>query len=115
MANKMSFILSLFFLMQILAYAGDLSIVSTIYTTLDALSVSVSQLIAKEGAITDSIRTYVVSSCPKASIEAVGDDQVAFGEMLSYRLYMSYKPLIMSNKEMEISLVRGAVIGYLDP
>ena len=115
MANKLSFILSLFFLMQIIAYAGDLSIVSTIYTSLDALSVSVSQLIAKEGGISEKVKTYVVSSYENASIEAIGDSYIPFGEMLSYRLFVSYQPLIMSDKEMEISLVRGAVIGYLDP
>ncbi len=101
--------------MQIVAYAGDLSLVSTIYTSLDALSVSVSHLIAKEGGITESVKTYVLSSYPKASIEPIGDSIVPFGEMLSYRLYTQYQPLIMSDKEMEISLVRGAVIGYLDP
>lgn len=115
MANKLSFILSLFFLMQIIAYSGDLSIISMLYTTLDSISVNVSNQIASEGMITESIRLYVVTACDGANIEAIGDSAVGFGEILRFRIFKSYQPLIMSEKTMEISLVRSAVVGYLNP
>lgn len=115
MANKLSFVLSLFFLMQIIAFAGDLTIISTLYTTLDSLSVSVSHLIAKEGRINEEIREYVARYCPSCSLESLGEETVAFGETYLYRLSVAYNPLIMSKETMVISLTRGAVIGYMDP
>lgn len=115
MANKLSFILSLFFLMQIIAYSGDLSILSMLYTTLDSISVNVATQIASEGMITDEIRTYVVNACSGANIEAIGDCIVGFGEVFRFRIYKSYQPLIMSEQPMEVSLTRSTVVGYLNP
>lgn len=114
MANKLGFLLSLIFLMQIFAYSGDLMAISAIYTTLESLSVNVSYMISSKGEIDEEIIYYVQKSA-NASIEAIGDSYVKFGEALTFRLYKSYDPLIFQKEPMEISLVRSAVVGYLNP
>lgn len=114
MANKLGFLLSLIFLMQIFAYSGDLMAISSIYTTLDSLSVNVSYMISSKGKIDEDIILFVSESAG-ASIEAVGENYVKFGEALTFRLYKSYDPLIFQKEPMEISLVRSAVVGYLSP
>ncbi len=115
MANKLSFILSMFLLIQILAFSGDLFAIQMVYTNLDSLSISVSMLIASKGGITSDVIYFVEKSYQGAGIENLSDEEVKFGDPLSYRLYRSYNPLIFQKKAMVISVYRNAVIGYLSP
>ena len=111
MGYKLGFILSLVFVVQMFVIVGDLMAVQFIYTNLDALSVTVGQVISQKGEITDDV-VRLLENEANAKIEPVGDVTPMFGSLYEYKIYTSYDPYIIKNEPMEISIIRSVVIGY---
>lgn len=113
MAYKLGFLLSLFFVIQVIAYSGDVAAISMIHTSLDAVAVTASYEISLHSKITPEIVAYVKEEAD-ASIEQTGSGTVAFGQPLTFRVFRTYDPLIISSSIMTISVTRSAVIGYFN-
>lgn len=111
MSYKLGFLLSLFFVIEVVAYTGDMCAINGIYTKLDAISVTVSYQISLNQGLTDEIKEFVYKET-NANIEAI-DKNVAFGDTLRFKIYREYHSLIISKDPMVITVVRSAVIGYL--
>ena len=112
MASKLGFLLTLFFVMVVVAYAGDLCAVNAIYTRLDSVAVTAAYQIALQRGITNSI-TQFVSEEAGAMIESLNNGPVAFGDTFRFKIYREYQSLIISKEPMVITVTRSAVIGYL--
>lgn len=113
MASKLGFILSTLFVVQLFVLFGDLISVQTIYTNLDAVSVTAGQLIAVHGRITEEIERLVENETGGV-IEAITPDTAPFGSPYEYKLTKEYNPYIMSSEPLTITIVRSVVIGYFN-
>jgi hypothetical protein len=58
MASKLGFILTLFFLIQMVAYCGDLAALQALHSLLDAVSITAGKEIALEGSITPALVSH---------------------------------------------------------
>ena len=114
MVKRINALLSLFFFTLLFAFSSDLFLISAVYSSLDALSTSVAHQIAIEGKITPKIIEFVESSLSNAHIESIGPESVEFGSVLYFRLFEEYRPIIMNDQPMEISITRETTIGYLN-
>jgi hypothetical protein len=113
MAYKLSFLLSLFFVAQIMCYAGDLTAIQSIESLLDACALTVSEQIAIKGSITAEISLFVKEDA-KAGIVQITPGKPAVGQVLEFELRRDYVPLIIRDSTMTVSVRRSAVIGYID-
>ena len=111
MSYKVSFILSMVFVVMFFLLAGDMISLQYIYADLDAKSVNISYLISKHGSLDDA---FVQGIEERYHVDFVTADNYSplFGDEVTYVIAKSYHPLIMSNEEMKVSLQRTTVIGY---
>ncbi len=110
MGSKIGFILSLLFVVQLFAIGGDMMSIQFIYTNLDALSITVGNIISKSGGINDEVINLVKEE--NASIEPIGDVSPLIGSVYKYKIFKDYDALIIDNKTMEIAVCRSVIIGY---
>ncbi len=113
MAYKLGFLLSLFLVVQMMAFAGDLCGLQAVQSLLDACAITAGQKIALEGGITPAIVSFVESEA-HASIAKRSEGNPAVGEIFVYEIYRPYDPLIIQDSEMTVRVVRSTVIGYID-
>lgn len=113
MASKLGFILSLFFVIQIMAYAGDLASLQAIHALLDAVSITAEKEIAIQGGITPKIISMVAEDCG-GKIYAITTTSPQVGEVYEFALERQFKPLVISASLMTVTIKRSAVIGYID-
>lgn len=113
MGSKIGFLLSLLFAVQIMAYAGDLSMVQMIHSSLDACAVSAGKMIAIEGKISSGVISFVRSAA-KANILPITSQSPQVGKIYEFKVFRSFQPLVISSTPMTITIHRSVVIGYLD-
>ncbi|MBQ1879538.1 MAG: hypothetical protein VZR76_03745 [Candidatus Enteromonas sp.] len=113
MSYKFSLLLSMFFLVQVFLYAGDLACIESIHSQLDAISLTASYQISMQGGLNDSIAKFVYEEA-KAKIYYTDDKQSykAYGESVSFYVSRDYIPFVISDKAIAITVRRSAVIGY---
>ncbi len=111
MSYKISFILSMVFVCMFFLFSGDMISLQFIYSDLDAKSVTISYLISDHGSLDDNFISYIED---KYSVEFVSADNYSplFGDEVTYVIAKLYKPLIMSQDVMVVSIKRTTVIGY---
>lgn len=111
MSYKISFILSMVFVAMFFLFAGDMICLQYIYSDLDAKSVNISYLISKHGSLDKPFLSYIED---RYNIDFVSADNYSplYGDEVTYVIAKDYHPLIMSNKDMKVSLKRTTVIGY---
>ena len=111
MSYKIGFILSMVFVVMFFLFAGDLISLQFIYSDLDAKSVTISYLISEHGSLDNS---FINSIEAKYGIDFVTADNYSplFGDEVTYVIAKQYKPLIISQDEMTLSIKRTTVIGY---
>jgi hypothetical protein len=113
MAYKLGFLLSLFFVAEVLAFSGDLACLSTIKTSLDAVAVIASYDISLHQGISNELISLVDEEA-HAKIRRIGDGVLALGDTLVFEVYRDYSPLVISQSMMTVSVTRSAIIGYLN-
>ena len=112
MSYNLSFMLSLFFLIPMLLFSGDLVCIQSIQNHLDSFALTVAYEISMEGEISQEIEE-LVSNELGAEIYCVDNCRGGhFGDTVTFVLAKEYTPFIMSDKPMKISVRRTAVIGY---
>ena len=111
MSYKISFILSMIFVVMYFMFAGDMISLQFIYSDLDAKSVTISYLISENGTIDKKFIRYVEN---KYDVTFVSIDNIhpLFGDEVTYVIAKDYKPLMMSKDVMTVSIQRTTVIGY---
>ena len=111
MSYKVGFILSMIFVVTFFLFAGDLVSLQFIYSDLDAKSVTISYLISSHGKLDSG---FISDIEDRYGIDFVTADNYSplFGDEVTYVIAKKYKPLIMSQDEMNVSIKRTTVIGY---
>ena len=92
-------------------FASDMISLQFIYSDLDAKSVTISYLISENGVIDSEFIHYVEGKY--GIIFAYADNyNPRFGDEVTYIISKDFKPIIMSNNKMTVSVERTTVIGY---
>ena len=113
MASKLGFILTLFFLIQMVAYCGDLSALQALHSLLDAVALTAAKSIAIEGSITAKVSAMVERDCG-GRIYPLSEATPQVGEVYPFAIERSYESLILSPTSMMVTVKRSTVIGYRD-
>ena len=92
-------------------FAGDMISLQFIYSDLDAKSVTISYLISEHGSLEAD---FIDAIERKYQIDFVTADNYSplFGDEVTYVIAKQYKPLVMSQDMMTVSVKRITVIGY---
>ncbi len=110
MAYKLGLMLSMVFLISVMLLGGDIIAVSSIHSSLDALSLVISRNIGRDG---------YVSSLTKALADEHGAILIyqsnripAVGESLTFLLQKEYATMVLSKDPLMITVKRTAIVGY---
>lgn len=111
MSYKISFVLSMIFVVMFFLFAGDMISLQFLYSDLDAKSTTISYLISEHGTLDNEFISYIED---KYEVDFVYADnyQPLFGDEVTYVIAKSYKPLVMGKEVMTVSVERTTVIGY---
>lgn len=110
MASKIGVMLSLLFFFYAFLFASDFVMIQLTYTSLDALSTTVSYRISKSGEINDELAQFVKEEI-NGDIKPVGaSSSYEEGSMLGYYLIKEYKPIAYDSEPLTIKIKRYAVI-----
>ena len=112
MSYKLGLLLSIAFMMSVLLFSGDLLNVAIIKNSFNALSVTVSYRIAKDGTITSNTDALIQSYDATLRLEEGQREAFRIGDTVTYFLEKRYTPFILRKEEMVLSVRRSAVIGY---
>jgi len=110
MASKLGFLLSLFFLVQVLAYSGDMYCLQVIHASLDAVALQAGYQISRSNGLTPEIEQYVFEAAG-ASIRSLSTEAY-FGAEYRFVVSKSYSPMIVKSQPMVVSVTREAILGY---
>lgn len=111
MSYKMGLLLSLTFVIQLFVFACDMISIQFIHSNLDAKAVTIGYLIAERGLIDDSFISSIESRY-NITFACESNCTPRFGDVLEYKISMTYDPLIISGETMTIYIKRSTVIGY---
>jgi hypothetical protein len=111
MSYKLGLLLSFFFMIQVLLFAGDLACIESVHSELDAVAVTASYQISMSGKITNATRTFVYQEA-KAFVWQLSGENAKMGESITFLVYRDYTPFIVSKDAMRISVRRTAIVGY---
>ena len=110
MASKIGVMFSLIFFFYAFLFASDFVMIQLTYTSLDALSTTISYRISKTGEINDDLKKFVKEEI-NADIKPVGASaSYEEGSMLGYYLIKEYKPIAYDSEPLELKIRRYAVI-----
>jgi hypothetical protein len=111
MGYKVGFVLSLLLVVELFVLAADVFTAQTIYTNLDAVSVTAGNIISSKGEITDDLRKYVYDQTG-GEITAVGDETPLYGSVYTFKISKEFNPINKFTEKSNITVVRSVVIGY---
>ena len=110
MAYKLGLLLSMVLVMSVMLLGGDIICVSSIHSSLDALSLVVSRSIGREGAISDALKETIASH--GADFTYDGPKVPCVGERIDFSLSKEYQSFVLSKETMKITVKRTAIVGY---
>lgn len=113
MSSKLGLVLSMLFVSIFFAFGIDLIAVQVIYSDLDAKSVAISYKISKYGTVNEEVKNNIEQTYG-VTFRCVENCSPLFGDTVTYVISKDYKPVIIKNELMTISIKRNAVIGYLN-
>jgi hypothetical protein len=111
MGNVLGTILSLALFIPSFLFGADLIVIQNSLTKLEAVAATISYRISQKGKIDQEIVDYVRSE----SLDIVCVENCSatpIGEVITYRLLKSYKPLFISKDEINIVITRTTMVGY---
>lgn len=113
MSSNLGLLLSMFILIPMLLFSGDLACLSALHSELDAVALSAGYQISMAGSLTKEISDFVYEECG-GSIYYVGDyANPRFGDAIVFEVSREYKPFVIDDDYMTVAVRRTAVIGYL--
>ena len=117
MSNQLALILSLPFLLGILLFGTDIVLILSIYSSIDAISTTVSYKIATNGVddkgnVDKSIDNYLNTNMGAYLIKGDTTKTVYYeGDLYPYYLIKEYKPFVISASVIKVRIKRYAVLG----
>lgn len=112
MAYKLAFLLSLFYVAEIMCYGGDLCRLQSLYSTMDAVCVLAGEKIARSWNLTSEVQAYVANALPNGTIESLTPAPYAEGDIYTFKVISLYDPLVIKKEPFTVTIVRSIVLGY---
>lgn len=112
MGSKLGFLLTLFFIVEVIAYSGDLYSIQAIHSLLDSTALTVAKKVSLDGYVTKETMDLIVKN--NATIKVETTKTMRPGDIFIFTLQRNYEPLIMSQSTMTVTVTRSTVVGYLD-
>lgn len=110
MGYNLGLLLSMTFMMAVMLLSGDLVNMSQVHSFLDSIALTVSYKIQNEGVLSDSTKSFVIEH--GANITVLNTETPSFGEVLKFKIYKNYQPMIIASGILTISVTRSALVGY---
>ena len=111
MSYKIGLLLSMVFVALFFLFGADLISLQSAFSSLDAKANNISYIISRNGVIDDDFITYI-SETFNVTFNCQKNPSPTFGEKIIYEISTTYKPLVISQEEMVISINRMTIIGF---
>lgn len=111
MGSSLGFLISLFFLVQAMAFAGDLCSLQMAYSNLNAVATTAAHQISIKGYADDEIRKTLYEQ-GKAYL-VIPDETYAIGDTVLFEVWREYRPLYLSKEPMKLTVKRSIIVGYI--
>lgn len=111
MSSNIGIILSTIFVVAFVLLGGDLICISTAYSSLDNISITVGYLISKSGRV-DQEYLSSLEDRYKIIFDYVSSSTPDPGDVVDFTIYRYYHPLLIASNDMKIVAKRSTVIGY---
>jgi len=111
-ASSIGFLLSMFFAVQVVAYVSDLTTMQVLYSNLESVAITVSQMVSIDGTIEGRAEAYIKEN--NAYLISVDNTYPLVGELFTFQIATYYQPIIMSSSKMTLTVTRSIVIGYVN-
>lgn len=113
MGTNLSFILSLFFVIQVMMMGGDILNIQTINTELNAIASYVVRTVQTEGSIKEKTIEYVLSVY-NSRLVCLENCKSRFGDTLRFKVERDYHAISYLNKSITITVSRSILLGYFN-
>lgn len=111
MGSSVGFLLSLFFLIQAMAFAGDLCSLQMAYSGLNSAATTASHYLSVKGYADETIKELIYTQA-KAYL-VVPDETYGVGETMAFEVWREYQPLYISKESMKLTVKRSIIVGYI--
>lgn len=112
MGNLTGLLFSVLVITPMLLLGVDLYAVSALKTHLETRATTLSYQISKEGGVRNTLVNKLEEE--KITINCFGTcELVSSGQILKYEISTFYTPLVLSNEQLTISVIRTVMVGYL--
>ena len=111
MSYKIGLILSMIFVALFFLFGADLITLESVYSGLDAKANNISYIISRRGIIDDEFINYVQSTF-NVSFSCEKNLAPTFGEEIVYQVSTTYRPMVLSKKDMTITIERMTIVGF---
>ena len=111
MSYKIGLILSMIFVTLFFAMWLDMICVQIIYNDLDSKCIAISYQISQHGTIDEQLKSSIESTY-KVSFTCIDNCSPKFGDVVTYQISKDYRPIIIKQETMTISVERSAIIGF---
>ena len=101
------------FVTMFFAFGLDLICIQFIYNDLDAKSVAISYKISQYGTINETFKQNIEETF-HVTFTCTNNCSPMFGDTVTYVISKEYKPMMIKQDTMTISVERNAVIGYMN-
>lgn len=110
MGSSLGFLLTLFLLIQGMAFAGDLCVIQIATSSLQGAATTAVRYISAKGAVDETLRNRLFEEA-QAVID-LPDRVYQVGELLTFSLRRNQKTLFLSEKPLVLTIRRSLVVGY---
>ncbi len=111
MASSLGFLLSLFFLVQTMAFAGDLCSLQMAYSALNGAATTAARYISIKGRVDEDIEEIIYKQA--SAYLTVTDETYRVGDSVVVEVWRPYKALYISKEPMKLTVTRSIIVGYL--
>ena len=111
MSYNLGMIISMIFVVAFVLLGGDMYCLSSAYSALDNVSISVGYLISRSGRVDDEYISYLEDKY-KITFEDINPKSPTPGEIVDFTIYRMYSPLVISTNEIKVVAKRNTIIGY---
>lgn len=111
MSYKIGLILSMIFVAMFFLFGADLISIQSAYSMLDAKANNISYLISRRGVVDQDFIEYVETTF-SVDFDCPINLSPTFGEEIKYAISTTYRPMVISDNEMTISISRMTIVGF---
>jgi len=111
MGSSIGTLLSLFLLVQAMAFSGDLCALEIAYASLHSAATTAAHYLSVKGQVSQELKDTLLSEA-KATIK-VSSRAYKVGDTMTFTLYREHQPIYLSKEPIVLTVKRSLIVGYL--